>query len=70
MTLEEWWESLAKPTTFSEHDAAFIWQAAQQAERERIMKIVADVDKQEFVDDDWYSCCATIVEKIKNELDT
>lgn len=64
MTFEEW----AATTGMSHCEYSYAkhaWQAAQEAERERILKIVEQVGIQGN-HNEWFDCCDTIVERIKN----
>lgn len=71
MTFEEWWnrqmvdEWWEKQTMWpsESNTAKAAWQAAQEAERERILKIVEQVGIQGN-HNEWFDCCDTIVEKI------
>ena len=69
MTFEEWWKDNAPtPTTFDEELRFMLaWITAQQAERERILKIVEQVGIQGN-HNEWFDCCDTIVERIKNDV--
>jgi hypothetical protein len=64
VTFEEWWETKG---CGGYYDAQAAWQAAQQAERERILKIVEQVGIQGN-HNEWFDCCDTIVERIENEF--
>lgn len=67
MDFDDWWEEKQYKYYFSEVKAiAFqAYQAAQEAERERILKIVEQVGIQGN-HNEWFDCCDTIVERIKN----
>jgi len=68
VNFEDW----AEQNNLSEYGKACsraAWQAAQEAERERILKIVEQVGIQGN-HDVWFDCCDTVVERIKNGLDT
>jgi len=68
MTFEEWRkENRMFCTPEDRLITEMAWQAAQQTERERILKIVEQVGIQGN-HDVWFDCCDTIVERIKNEF--
>lgn len=68
MTFEEWLEK-SKICPCGYEAVRCAWEAAKESERERIKKIVEQVGVQGN-HDQWFDCCDTIVERIKNELDT
>lgn len=60
---EEWW-SFQGFYPVSKKYAKELWQAAQQAERERIRDIINSVLDVNGRDDDWYVACNLIMERI------
>ena len=63
MTFEEYWGEDPDPGKIT---AKHAWNAGQAAERERITRIVDEVGVQGN-HDEWFDCCDTIRERLKNE---
>jgi hypothetical protein len=63
MTFEEYWGEDRNPGKIT---AKHAWNAGQAAERERIKRIVDEVGVQGN-HDEWFDCCDTIMERLKNE---
>lgn len=63
MTFEEYWGEDPDPGKIT---AKHAWNAGQAAERERIKRIVDEVGVQGN-HDEWFDCCDTIRERLKNE---
>ena len=63
---EEWAKTQDPAFIRDVFSAAAAFQAAQQSERERITRIVDEVGVQGN-HDEWFDCCDTIRERLKNE---
>ena len=63
MTFDEYWGEDPDPGKIT---AKHAWTAGQKAERERITRIVDEVGVQGN-HDEWFDCCDTIRERLKNE---